>query len=63
MVNQPIGTFVGPEFAGWDATGRQLFNHYTVDAGDDIPKAVRLLLDKGFEAGLIPHKVDIEFIR
>jgi len=32
MVGQPIGTFVGPEFAGWDATGRQLFNHYTVDA-------------------------------
>lgn len=38
-------------------------NHYTVDAGEEIPKAVRLLLDKGFEAGLIPHKVDIEFIR
>ncbi len=38
-------------------------NHYTVDAGEDIPKAVRLLLDKGFEAGLIPHKVDVEFIR
>src|SRR5580700_1443269 len=38
-------------------------NHYTVDAGDEIPKAVKLLLDKGFEAGLIPHKVDVEFIR
>ena len=38
-------------------------NHYTVDAGEEIPKAVRLLLDKGFEAGLIPHKVDVEFIR
>jgi hypothetical protein len=34
-----------------------------VDAGDEIPKAVRLLLDKGFEAGLIPHRVDVEFIR
>ena len=32
MVGQPIGTFVGPEFAGWDANGKQLFNHYTVDA-------------------------------
>jgi len=32
MVGQPLGTFVGPQFAGWDATGRQLFNHYTVDA-------------------------------
>src|SRR5208337_1956117 len=38
-------------------------NHYTVDAGEEIPKAVRLLLDKGFEAGVIPHKVDVEFIR
>jgi 1,4-dihydroxy-6-naphthoate synthase len=38
-------------------------NHYTVDAGEEIPKAVRLLLDKGFEAGLIPNKVDVEFIR
>jgi 1,4-dihydroxy-6-naphthoate synthase len=38
-------------------------NHYTVDAGEDIPRAVRLLFDKGFEAGLIPHKVDVEFIR
>ena len=38
-------------------------NHYTLDAGEEIPKAVRLLFDKGFEAGLIPHKVDVEFIR
>ena len=38
-------------------------NHYTVDAGEEIPKAVRLLFDKGFEAGLIPNKVDVEFIR
>ncbi|MCU1330548.1 MAG: hypothetical protein JWN34_5918, partial [Bryobacterales bacterium] len=38
-------------------------NHYTVDAGEVIPKAVRLLLDKGFEIGLIPHKVDVEFAR
>ncbi len=32
MVGQPIGTFVGPEFAGWNQQGQQLFNHYTVDA-------------------------------
>ena len=32
MVGQPIGTFVGPEFAGWNSAGQQLFNHYTVDA-------------------------------
>ncbi len=38
-------------------------NHHTVDAGDDIPKATRLLFDKGFEAGVIPNKVEVEFIR
>ena len=32
MVGEPIGTFVGPIFAGWNAQGQQLFNHYTVDA-------------------------------
>jgi len=38
-------------------------NHYTVDAGDVIPKAVQLLLDKGHEVGLIPNRVTAEFIR
>ncbi len=38
-------------------------NHYTVDAGDVIPRAAQLLLDQGFEAGLIPHRVQLEFIR
>jgi 1,4-dihydroxy-6-naphthoate synthase len=38
-------------------------NHYTVDCGDVIPKAAQLLLDQGFEAGLIPHRVQLEFIR
>ena len=32
MLGEPIGTFVGPQFAGWNAQGQQLFNHYTVDA-------------------------------
>jgi TonB-linked SusC/RagA family outer membrane protein len=27
---EPLGTFFGPVFAGWDAQKRQLFNHYTV---------------------------------
>jgi iron complex outermembrane receptor protein len=27
---QPIGTFWGPEFVGFNATGQQLFNQYTV---------------------------------
>jgi len=38
-------------------------NDYTVDAGKVIPKAVQLLLDKGFEVGLIPKKVKVEFVR
>jgi 1,4-dihydroxy-6-naphthoate synthase len=38
-------------------------NHYTLDAGETIPKAVQLLLDKGFEVGLIPHRVKVEFVR
>ena len=29
-------------------------NHYTLDAGEVVPKAAQKLLDLGFEAGLIP---------
>jgi 1,4-dihydroxy-6-naphthoate synthase len=38
-------------------------NHYTVDAGELIPKAVRKLLDLGYEVGVIPNRVEVEFIR
>jgi 1,4-dihydroxy-6-naphthoate synthase len=38
-------------------------NHYTVDAGEIVPKAAQKLLDLGFEAGLIDRKVQLEFIR
>jgi 1,4-dihydroxy-6-naphthoate synthase len=38
-------------------------NDYTVDAGEVIPKAVQLLLDKGHEVGLIPNRVQVEFVR
>jgi 1,4-dihydroxy-6-naphthoate synthase len=38
-------------------------NHYTVDAGEEIPRAAQLLLDKGHEAGLIPNRVRVEFVR
>jgi 1,4-dihydroxy-6-naphthoate synthase len=38
-------------------------NHYTLDAGETIPKAVQLLLDKGHETGLIPNRVTVEFVR
>jgi len=38
-------------------------NHYTVDCGEIIPKAAQKLLDLGFEAGLIPYRVELEFVR
>jgi 1,4-dihydroxy-6-naphthoate synthase len=38
-------------------------NHYTVDAGEIVPRAAQKLLDMGFEAGLIPKRVKIEFVR
>ncbi|HUB81190.1 MAG TPA: MqnA/MqnD/SBP family protein [Bryobacteraceae bacterium] len=38
-------------------------NHYTVDAGEVVPKAAQKLLDLGFEAGLIDRKVNLEFVR
>jgi 1,4-dihydroxy-6-naphthoate synthase len=38
-------------------------NHYTLDVGDIVPKAVQKLLDIGFEAGLISRRVEVEFVR
>ncbi|HEY9139423.1 MAG TPA: MqnA/MqnD/SBP family protein [Bryobacteraceae bacterium] len=38
-------------------------NHYTVDAGELVPKAAQKLLDMGFEAGLISKRVEVEFVR
>lgn len=38
-------------------------NHYTVDAGEVVPKAAQKLLDMGYEAGFIPNRVELEFIR
>jgi 1,4-dihydroxy-6-naphthoate synthase len=38
-------------------------NHYTVDCGDIVPVAAQKLLDLGFEAGLIPKQVKLEFVR
>ncbi len=38
-------------------------NHYTVDCGDLVPKAAQKLLDMGYEAGLIPNRVLVEFVR
>ena len=38
-------------------------NHYTLDCGEVIPRAAQKLLDLGYEAGLIPHKIQVEFVR
>jgi 1,4-dihydroxy-6-naphthoate synthase len=38
-------------------------NHYTLDAGDVVPKAAQKLLDLCFEAGIISKKVEVEFVR
>ncbi len=38
-------------------------NHHTADCGEDVPKAAQLLLDLGHEAGLIDHKVELEYVR
>jgi 1,4-dihydroxy-6-naphthoate synthase len=38
-------------------------NHYTLDAGEVVPKAAQKLLDLGFEAGLIDRRVELEFVR
>jgi 1,4-dihydroxy-6-naphthoate synthase len=38
-------------------------NHYTVDCGELVPKAAQKLLDMGYDAGLIPHRVTVEFVR
>jgi 1,4-dihydroxy-6-naphthoate synthase len=38
-------------------------NHHTINGGDIVPRAAQKLLDLGYEAGLIPHKITVEVIR
>ncbi|MEP7354579.1 MAG: MqnA/MqnD/SBP family protein [Acidobacteriota bacterium] len=38
-------------------------NHHTIDCGEDVPKAAQLMLDMGYDAGIIPNKVTVEFVR
>ncbi|HEY7334019.1 MAG TPA: MqnA/MqnD/SBP family protein [Bryobacteraceae bacterium] len=38
-------------------------NHYTVDCGDLVPVAAQKLLDLGYEAGIVPRRVSVEFVR
>lgn len=38
-------------------------NQNTIDGGDLVPRAAQKLLDLGYEAGLIPHKITVEVVR
>ncbi len=38
-------------------------NHYTVDCGEIIPKAVQKLFDLGYECGMLPKRITAEFVR
>jgi 1,4-dihydroxy-6-naphthoate synthase len=38
-------------------------NHHTIDGGEIVPRAAQKLLDLGFEAGLIPHRVVVDVVR
>src|SRR5205085_9133539 len=37
-------------------------NERTLDYGEDGRRAVQLLLDRGHQAGIIPHRVHVEFV-
>lgn len=37
-------------------------NQLTLDYGERGREGVRLLLERGFEAGIIPHRVDLQFV-
>jgi 1,4-dihydroxy-6-naphthoate synthase len=37
-------------------------NELTLDYGERGKEGVRRLLDEGYKAGIIPHKVDVEFV-
>ena len=44
-----------------ESVGRHV-NEWTVDDGERGGEAVQLLLDEGAEAGIIPGKVEVEFV-
>jgi 1,4-dihydroxy-6-naphthoate synthase len=51
---------LSPELA--DRFVSMYVNEWTVDYGERGREAVRTLLSRGYEAGIIPHKVDVEFV-
>jgi 1,4-dihydroxy-6-naphthoate synthase len=51
----------GLDHAQTDAFVGMYVNPRTLDYGPDGRKAVHLFLDRGYEAGIIPHRVHVEF--
>jgi 1,4-dihydroxy-6-naphthoate synthase len=45
-----------------DAFVGMYVNERTLDYGDDGRRAVKLFLERGFEAGIIPARADVEFV-
>jgi 1,4-dihydroxy-6-naphthoate synthase len=45
-----------------DAFVGMYVNKRTLDYGDDGRRSVKLFLDRGFEAGVIPQRADVEFV-
>ncbi|HUX34111.1 MAG TPA: MqnA/MqnD/SBP family protein [Gemmatimonadaceae bacterium] len=45
-----------------DAFVGMYVNDWTLDYGDRGREAVRLLLERGADAGIIPHRVEVEFV-
>jgi 1,4-dihydroxy-6-naphthoate synthase len=37
-------------------------NQRTLDYGPDGRRSVQLFLDEGYDAGIIPHRVQVEFV-
>jgi 1,4-dihydroxy-6-naphthoate synthase len=37
-------------------------NHYTLEAGEVVAQAAQKLLDLGYEAGIVPNRVQMEFV-
>lgn len=52
VAGQPLGTFFGPVFAGTNAQGLQLFNHYQVTRDANGRETARTLLGTVTSAGL-----------
>lgn len=67
LENRAEALVYASEYArGLDSTQTDEFvgmyvNPRTLDYGDDGRRSVQLFLDRGHEAGLIPHRVEVEF--